>query len=571
MEGDHFLELFALYFCMCLLCFPLSSLFLFLLLDLSARPNSRAAVVACVALKVLEAVDARAGLVCADGLLEVGLRDARAHDLALSGLDGQHALAQLVRPREAALCAWLSKRTAISYEDLHIRAHEREALVALRDELAAGAVPGAFALEPGSTSWAAAAPAAWRSLSGAGAGGAGGGAGGGGEGGGSERGGGVGGGVGGGGGGRGGAGAGSGGAEAGEDAISALSRELWCEVFAGDAATAASWRETCACGRGGGGLSCPEPLQAAAASSLSPPPLLLPYPGVPSRAWRALGFQGDSPRTDLRALGASGLAFLTRLLAASPAGGDGASYRSRVLSLAVGCARGADMPLAIAALNAQHLLMCHLHLFARPPAFCCCCGARIRETEYGARAAQSHRGASLTGFVRLLGAEGPDAFFHLYAIAVLLLAREWRAAAAPEPSASLSLAAVAAAAAAAAPPASSATPAVAGGAAVAPRLRCFDMENAGNRVGETRLLLFPGMLQRVRERIMGALAGTVDEDDPTGDDDDGGGAGAAAAVAAAAAVQGGGSFSPITRTRRKRRSFSVASVTIASLSEALLA
>jgi hypothetical protein len=43
-----------------------------------------------------------------------------------------------VRSRARALCAWLSKRTALSYDDLHIRPHEAEALTALRDELAAG-------------------------------------------------------------------------------------------------------------------------------------------------------------------------------------------------------------------------------------------------------------------------------------------------------------------------------------------------------------------------------------------------------------------------------------------------
>jgi hypothetical protein len=78
------------------------------------------------------------------------------------------------------------------------------------------------------------------------------------------------------------------------------------------------------------------------------------------------------------------------------------------------------------------------------------------------------------------------------------------------------------------------------------------------RVGDARLLAFPAMLVRVRERVMGALAGVIDELDPTDE------AGEAADAAAG--------FSPLTRRRRRpSRSFAAAGATVASLSEALLA
>ncbi len=359
--------------------------------------------------------------------------------------------------------------------------------------------------------------------------------------------------------------------------MAALARVLWAEVFAGDAATAAAWRESCACGGPAATPRCPAPLSSAeaeaasasaaaaaaaallnsatggaAAPPLPPPLLLLPYPAVPSRSWVALGFQGADPRTDLRALGASGLAFLARLLAApsSALAAEGPNYRDRVLALAVGCARGVELPLAIAALNAQYMLMCHLHLFASAPAMCCCCGARIRELEYGARASQSFRGASLGGFVRLLGAEGPDAFFHLYAITVLLLAREWRAASGGGEGAAAGRAAGAARAGAGAG-AGSAAQALAAGS----RLRCFDAEDGGTRVGDARLLLFPEMLRSVRERVLGALAGIIDEDDVTDE----------------ASEAPEASLSPATRQRRRRRSRSVAPLGIAGLTDVLLA
>ena len=262
------------------------------------------------------------------------------------------------------------------------------------------------------------------------------------------------------------------------------------------------------------------------------------------------------PRTDLRALGASGLAFLVRLFDTGGGGGGGLDvpvYRDRVLCLAVGCARGTELPLAIAALNAQYMLRCHLHLFASPPAMCCCCGAKIRELEYGARSAQSHGGASLRGFARLVGAEGPKAFFHLYAIALLMLAREWRAAAdtIDFPAAQVPDVGRAAAAAGAA---SAATP--------ARRLLCFNYDSGGVPLGDARLLLFPAMLSRVRQRIMSALAGTIDESDATDERDLGAG------PLGHLEVSGG---SPVPRGHNRRRSNLMSRVpSIASLTEVLL-
>lgn len=66
------------------------------------------------------------------------------------------------------------------------------------------------------------------------------------------------------------------------------------------------------------------------------------------------------------------------------------------------------------------------------------------------------------------------------------------------------------------------------------------------------------MLTRVRERVLGALAGTIDEEDPTDE--------------ASEAPLDGASLSPTSRRRRRRsRSFAAGGATIASLSEALLA
>jgi hypothetical protein len=194
---------------------------------------------------------------------------------------------------------------------------------------------------------------------------------------------------------------------------------------------------------------------------------------------------------------------------------------------------------------------------------CCCCGARIRENEFGSRSAQSHRGDSLRGFVRLLGAEGPDAFFHLYAVAVLMLAREWRLAApsrfsAASPSPRMAKVAPAPAARGVAAPAAAAEAAP----SPAARLKCFDADNGGTPVGDSRLLQFPAMLLRVRQRIMAALAGSVENDDDLALNS------LEAAASSRASPSPGRSGKPASR----RRSFFARppQMTMATLSESLL-
>lgn len=387
----------------------------------------------------------------------------------------------------AAACAWLSKRSSIDYSDLYLKRHEQDALNSLKDILASGAASAATA---------AANVGRTPSVTGV---------------------------------------------EVDESIT--LSNQLWEAVFSTDSATSSLWRETCVCTSAN---KCPETLIAnavqkvvggggvAGSTSSSSTILLSPLPELPSRAWVSLGFQGNDPRTDLRALGSSGLSLMLRLFEKNQAsssqwttsnyssgsgGGSGGggysddepflnnpafgvsalppSYHDRILRLAIGCARGTELPFAIAALNAQYMLLCHLRLYpsptGAPPVMCCCCGSKIRELEYGSRSTQSYQGASLRGFVQLLGSEGPDAFFHLYAITLLMLAKEWRQASYSDKP----------------------LPGEGGGegSTTSGQLRCFDRNHGGIHVGDARLLQFPVMLSRVRQRVMGALAGSVEEDD----------------------------------------------------------
>jgi hypothetical protein len=407
-------------------------------------------------------------------------------------------------------CAWLSKRTAIDYSDLYLRRHEQDALSLLRNLLASGAASAASAAaKVGRT------PILTRDN------------------------------------------------ENEVDEAIILSNKLWEAVFSTDATTSSLWRETCVCPMSN---KCPETSLAnsirsvvaqtntsttsttttsTTTSSLSTLTLLIPLPELPSHAWVSLGFQGHDPRTDLRALGSSGLSLMLRLFDKNPslssmsgnsnnrwdrstdtnnsddepflnnpafgASSLPVSYHDRILRLAIGCARGTELPFAIAALNAQYMLLCHLRLYpsptGAPPVMCCCCGSKIRELEYGSRSTQSFRGASLRGFVQLLGTEGPDAFFHLYAITLLMLAKEWRQASYSDKP----------------------LPGEGGGQGgggegredgkkernsfTTGQLVCFDQNHGGIHVGDARLLQFPSMLSRVRQRVMGALAGCIEEDD----------------------------------------------------------
>ena len=393
------------------------------------------------------------------------------------------------RSPAAAACAWLSKRSAIDYSDLYLKRHEQDALNTLKDMLASGAASAATAAaKAGRTPFV------------------------------------------------------TDGKE--EDESVTLSNQLWENVFSTDSATSSLWRETCVCTST---QKCPETTIANSvqhvisetikgvgssnSSNSNSTVLLSPLPELPSRAWVSLGFQGNDPRTDLRALGSSGLSLMLRLFernssssvnrwtASGSASGGGysddepflnnpafgastlpQSYHDRILRLAIGCARGTELPFAIAALNAQYMLLCHLRLYpsptGAPPVMCCCCGSKIRELEYGSRSAQSYQGASLRGFIQLLGSEGPDAFFHLYAITLLMLAKEWRQASYSDK-----------------PLPGEGGGEGGGGDIPSGQLRCFDRNHGGIHVGDARLLQFPAMLLRVRQRVMGALAGSVEDDD----------------------------------------------------------
>lgn len=126
----------------------------------------------------------------------------------------------------------------------------------------------------------------------------------------------------------------------------------------------------------------------------------VPAPAAVSHEWGFLGFQGHDPRSDLRS-GSSNAALRLAVRALHIS----APLRAEALRGAL----GAGPPFALSVFNVIHVLAAHLHLLTpkgdRPPAFCPCCGAAIRKGEYELRAAQSHAGAALTGFVALVAEE----------------------------------------------------------------------------------------------------------------------------------------------------------------------
>jgi hypothetical protein len=80
-----------------------------------------------------------------------------------------------------------------------------------------------------------------------------------------------------------------------------------------------------------------------------------------------------------------------------------------------------ELPLGVTCINMLYALRCHLHLMNQIPRLCPCCGTNIKE-EY--TASQSNNGASIRGFGGLLLTDS-DAFFHVFAIAVLLMSKLW--------------------------------------------------------------------------------------------------------------------------------------------------
>jgi len=153
-------------------------------------------------------------------------------------------------------------------------------------------------------------------------------------------------------------------------------------------------------------------------------------PASLSKEWQLLGFQGSDPSRDLRSTTYPlALKLATHFLRSSPA-----VRREALLS-----ATGSAPPFALCVLNTLQMLACHLKLLSiSPPAFCPCCGSSIREKEYGKLANQSHRGASLQGFVELvreaaLGtlsrgelSPGELALGELVSLVVRRLGMEWR-------------------------------------------------------------------------------------------------------------------------------------------------
>lgn len=227
----------------------------------------------------------------------------------------------------------------------------------------------------------------------------------------------------------------------------------------------------------------------------------LPRPAVPSEQWKYLGFQGTSPLTDMR----SPTALVTMRLVARALASQPADHPLR--AEAARAALGASPPFALALLNSAHMLTAHLHLAAThdaPPAFCPCCGAAIRVTEYGRRAVQSHRGGGVHGYLVLateadaamagdtvagVPLTGPEAaLVELIELSVLWLGAAWRAAA---------------------PSNSSTNDALLSSASIDAMHAQLRSDAAAGRAqghGDVRLLSFPRLLADARGAVLAALA-----------------------------------------------------------------
>jgi hypothetical protein len=236
---------------------------------------------------------------------------------------------------------------------------------------------------------------------------------------------------------------------------------------------------------GGGGPAARAALEALWASALGGSGGL-PCPPAVSPQWGLLGFQGADPSRDLR----SGTFPLALALASAGLRAQPALRREALLA-----ALGAAPPFALCLLSTVHMLACHLKLLPAPPSFCPCCGAAVREREYGRLAAQSHRGASLRGFVELVreagrggggggGGAGERALGEVLHVAMRFLGEEWRRQGRGEGALIMEADAVLLAR-------------VQAEASAAPQPA---------RGADTRHLAFPAMLSAVQRRIMDALA-----------------------------------------------------------------
>lgn len=127
-------------------------------------------------------------------------------------------------------------------------------------------------------------------------------------------------------------------------------------------------------------------------------------PAATGDHWKAIGFQGKNPATDVRGAGMHGLRLLIRLLQDFP------YFKTKLHASAE------EYPFSACSLNVTRMLVCHLKLYMSQPHFCPCCGAAIRES-VGERPV-------MTGFLDLLDAD-EDATFGVYAATMLLLDAEW--------------------------------------------------------------------------------------------------------------------------------------------------
>ena len=231
-----------------------------------------------------------------------------------------------VTGRVRAQCAWLSKRTSVSYDDMALDIRETSALEDLRVELCDdGPVSGATL-----SSWQADTREGLPPH------------------------------------------------EDAEARVEYLCKQLWNTAFSTAPECTKAWGHGCTCNNSSSSSpSCPAGLAerqklidstttstSMSTSFIDSKNCGLSYPSIPSKAWICLGFQQSDPRTDMRAVGIVGLSYFVRFLSDSTYG-----YQNQALQLAAGCARGLDLPLAIAAFNVQYMLLCHLHLLRQKPAF----------------------------------------------------------------------------------------------------------------------------------------------------------------------------------------------------------